>query len=99
MPTMQVAHLGGGVHDGAGDAGFLGGWMEARHGIAGFAGELHAADGHLCFLAIVLFRTPPPLASKVSCRPFARKTKGPHTKGQDSAKEMVWRSQYKRSKT
>jgi len=25
MPTMQVAHLGGSVHDGAGDAGFLGG--------------------------------------------------------------------------
>ena len=41
---VQVAHLRGGVHDGTGDAGFLGGRIQARHGIARFAGELHAAD-------------------------------------------------------
>ena len=35
---VQVANFRGGVHDGAGDAGFLGGRIQARHGVAGFAG-------------------------------------------------------------
>ena len=30
MPTIQVAHLGGGGHDGADDAGFLGSRIENR---------------------------------------------------------------------
>src|SRR5262249_17086799 len=33
---VQVAHAGGGVRDGAGDAGFLGGGRQVRDGVAGF---------------------------------------------------------------
>jgi len=44
--SQRLARPGGGVHDGAGDASFLGSRVEVRDGIAGFAGKLHAAHGH-----------------------------------------------------
>jgi hypothetical protein len=42
---VQITHLGGGIDDGAGDAGFLGGGVEVRDGIAGGSGEFDTTDG------------------------------------------------------
>ena len=43
---VQVAHLRGGVQDGARDAGFLGGWVKLRDGVAALTGEPNAAYRH-----------------------------------------------------
>ena len=40
---VQVTHLRGGVHDGTGDPRFLGGGIQAGHGVAGFAVTPHVS--------------------------------------------------------